>query len=86
MSGELTLSGLVVPVAGIREKVLGAGRAGMTAVVLLATNEPDVAESFPDGGLSVCYARTMDDVLAAALPAAVSGQGPVEVERPTGRI
>ncbi len=78
ISGELTLSGRVAPVAGIREKVLGAGRAGMTAVVLPAANEPDVAESFADGppcGLGVRYAGTMDDVLAAVLPDAVGVQG-----------
>ena len=88
MTGELTLSGRVAPVAGIREKLLRAGRAGMTAVVLPAANEPDVAESFADGlpcGLGVRYAGTMDDVLAAALPDAVGGQGPVEVEQPTRR-
>ncbi len=60
----------------------------MTAVVLPAANEPDVAESFADGlpcGLGVRYAGTMDDVLAAALPDAGGGQGPVEVEQPTRR-
>ena len=65
MSGELTLSGRVAPVAGIREKVIEAGRAGMTAVILPADNEPDVAESFGEGlpcGLSVRYAATMDDM------------------------
>ena len=75
MSGELTLSGRVAPVAGIREKVLGAVRAGMTAVILPADNEPDVAESFGEGlqcGIGVRYAGTMDDVLAAALPDAVA--------------
>ncbi len=79
----------MAPVASIREKVLGAIRARMTAVILPAANEPDVAESFVDGvpcGLSVRYARTMDDVLAAALPDAAGGRGPVEVDRLTGRI
>ena len=56
----------------------------MTAVVLPAANEADVAESFADGlpcGLGVRYAGTMDDVLAAALPDAADAQGLVEVER-----
>ena len=85
-TGELTLSGRVAPAAGIREKVLGASRAGMTAVVLPSAFEPDVAESFADGmpcGLRVRYTGTMDHVLAAALPDAVGGQGPVEVDRTT---
>lgn len=56
----------------------------MTAVILPTANEPDIAESFVEGlpcGLSVRYARTMDDVLAAALPDAAGGRGPVEVDR-----
>ena len=71
MTGELTLGGQVEPVAGIREKVLAACRAGMATVVLPAANEPDVGESFPRGlpyGISVHYAETMDQVLSAALP------------------
>ena len=71
MSGELTLAGTVEPVGGIREKVLGACRARMTAVVVPSGNEADIAESFgdePPGGIRVCYARTMDDVLEVVLP------------------
>ena len=62
MSGELTLAGTVEPVGGIREKVLGACRARMTAVVLPPGNEADIAESCGDelpGGIRVCCARTM---------------------------
>ena len=75
MSGELTLAGTVEPVVGIREKVLGACRARMTAVVLPRGNEADIAESFgdePPGGIRVCYARTMDGVLEVVLPGAVA--------------
>ena len=71
MSGELTLAGTVERVAGIREKVLGACRAGMAAVVLPSANEADVADSFGDGlpcGIRVHYAKEMDDVLAVVLP------------------
>ena len=81
MTGELTLSGRVAPVGGIREKVLGASRAGMTTVILPAANELDVAESFAEGlpsGISVRHARMLDDVLATALPDAVLDA------RPTG--
>jgi len=44
MTGEITLSGLVLPVGGIREKVLAARRFGMHTVILPALNEPDLAE------------------------------------------
>ena len=88
MPGELTLWGRVAPVGGVRGAGARRGPAGMTAVVLPAANEADVAESFPDGlpgGLGVRYAGTMDDVLAAELPDAVDGPGPVEVEGRTSR-
>ena len=48
MSGELTLAGMIEPVGGIQEKVLGAYRARMTTVLLPSGNEADVAESFGD--------------------------------------
>ena len=85
MSGELTLAGTVEPVGGIREKVLGACRARMTAVVLPRGNEADIAESFgdePPGGIRVCYARTMDDVLEVVLPGVVAATtAPPEQQR-----
>ena len=71
MTGELTLGGQVEPVAGIREKVQAACRAGMATVVLPAANEADVGESFPGGlpsGISARYASIMDEVLTGALP------------------
>ena len=71
MTGELTLGGQVEPVAGIREKMLAACRAGMATVVLPASNEADVGESFPRGllyDISVRYATTMDEVLKVTLP------------------
>ena len=44
MTGEITLSGLVLPVGGIREKALAARRVGIKTVILPALNEADLAE------------------------------------------
>jgi ATP-dependent Lon protease len=44
MTGEITLSGLVLPVGGIREKALAARRSGIKTMILPALNEPDLAE------------------------------------------
>ena len=44
MTGEITLSGLVLPVGGIREKALAARRLGIKTMILPALNEPDLAE------------------------------------------
>ena len=71
MTGELTLSGALAPVGGIRGKVLAAGRVGMTDVILPRANLQDANESFGGAlppGLDVHYAVTMDDVLMVALP------------------
>ncbi len=70
MSGELTLAGTVEPVASIREKVLAACRAGMTAVILPAANKADVTDIFGDElpcRITIHYARTMDDVFEMVL-------------------
>ena len=71
MTGELTLSGALAPVGGIRSKVLAACRVGLAGVILPQANRQDVNESLGGAlppGLDVHYAVTMDDVLKVALP------------------
>ena len=70
MTGEMTLSGVVLPIGGVKEKVLGAKRAGITHVLLPADNEPNaVADLPPDilGNMKITYVRTLDEVLEHAL-------------------
>jgi ATP-dependent Lon protease len=70
MTGEVTLSGLVLPVGGIKEKVLAAKRAGISTVILPRQNEKHVKEDLTDElrrGLIVHYVTSMDEVLALAL-------------------
>ena len=70
MTGELTLSGALSPVGGIRSKVLAACRVGIAGVILPRANRQDVNESFGGAlrsGLDVHYAVTMDDVLKVGL-------------------
>lgn len=65
LTGEITLRGLVLPVGGIKEKVLAAKRAGIKQVLLPKKNEKDVAEIEKDviGDLKVNYLERMDGVL-----------------------
>ena len=69
MTGEITLRGLVLPVGGIKEKVLAAKRAGIKSVILPEKNRKDVEEIKPSSlkGLSVTYIKRMEDVIELAL-------------------
>ena len=73
MTGELTLTGRVMAIGGVKEKVLGALRAGIERIVLPRDNEGDVSE-LPESvreSLEFVYAEKLDDVMAVALrPAA----------------
>jgi ATP-dependent Lon protease len=72
MTGEITLSGNVLPVGGIKEKVLAAKRAGVHDVILPAENKTNVEEDLtPEQlvGLNTHYVKTIDEVLEFALPA-----------------
>jgi ATP-dependent Lon protease len=69
MTGEITLRGKVLPVGGIKEKVLAAKRAGIATVVLPERNRKDVEEIEPQllAGLSLEYVGTIDDALRVTL-------------------
>jgi len=69
MTGEITLRGQVLPVGGIKEKVLAARRAGLKEIVLCWQNERDIKEIEPAfiKGLTFHYVKTMQQVLEIAL-------------------
>ncbi len=70
MTGEITLRGEVLPIGGVKEKVLAAHRAGLRTVVLPARNQPDLTEVPADirSDLKFVLARRVEDVLACVIP------------------
>jgi ATP-dependent Lon protease len=70
MTGEITLSGLVLPVGGIREKALAARRHGIKAFILPARNEPDLAELPPEVRDTMRFVpvHTLNEALEVSLP------------------
>jgi ATP-dependent Lon protease len=71
MTGEITLTGRVLPIGGVKEKVLAAQRAGITTVILPQDNEGDLDDVQEDIRKSMRFvlAETIDEVLEAAFPA-----------------
>ena len=69
MTGETTLRGRVMPVGGVKEKILAAKRAGITELILSEDNRKDIAEIKPEyiAGLTFHYVRNNSDVLRLAL-------------------
>jgi ATP-dependent Lon protease len=99
MTGEITLRGRVLPIGGLKEKLLAALRGGLKTVLIPKDNEKDLAE-IPDNvkrGLKIVPVATVDEVLKVAIagqpeplppevediPAAAMPPKPAEVERPT---
>ena len=82
MTGESTLRGRVLPIGGLKEKVLGAHRAGITTIILPKDNEADM-EDIPEevrNQLTFHPVSTLDEAFAIALMPASNGMSPV---RPT---
>lgn len=81
MTGEITLSGLVLPVGGIKEKVLAARRAGIRRVILPRANESDLRElpKHVREELTFTFAERIEDALGAALPGVAERMEPVEM-------
>ena len=94
MTGEITLRGMVLPVGGIKEKVLAAHRAGVKAIILPERNQRDLAD-VPDNvkkSLKFVFARQMDEVAQKALarkkrtlPGKTPPRGPGGAKRPPRR-
>ncbi len=69
MTGEITLRGRVLPIGGLKEKLLAAKQAGITTVLVPSENKPDIAELQEEitGGLELLYVSAMPEVLKTAL-------------------
>jgi ATP-dependent Lon protease len=84
MTGEITLRGRVLPIGGVKEKVLGAHRAGIPEIILPRENEADL-EDLPEEvrrSLHFHFVDTLDEVLELALRAPRPAAWPMEVEAP----
>jgi ATP-dependent Lon protease len=71
MTGEITLSGNVLPIGGVKEKTLAAKRAGVKDIILPAENQMNMEEDLtPEQlqGITVHYVKSIDEVLEIALP------------------
>ena len=83
MTGEITLRGRVLPIGGLKEKLLAALRAGIKTVLIPKDNEKDLAE-IPDNvksGLNIVPVSVVDEVISNAL---TSEPLPVEIEEDEG--
>ena len=86
MTGEITLSGQVLPVGGIKEKVLAAKRAGVIEIILPADNEPNVHEDLNEellDGLVLHYVKSIHEAIDLALE---KEPAPIEVGKPTREV
>jgi ATP-dependent Lon protease len=86
MTGEITLRGKVLPIGGVKEKLLAAHRLGLRTVILPKDNEKDLADIPPEiqAQMSIHFVQSMDEVLQLALetPLPISAQPPVDAVEP----
>src|SRR6185295_4599185 len=78
MTGEITLSGLVFPIGGVKEKVLAAHRAGIQRIILPSRNEADI-DDIPEDvrkELQIVFVSRINEVLDAALEVLVANPPP----------
>jgi ATP-dependent Lon protease len=86
MTGEITLSGRVLPVGGVKEKVLAARRGGIREVILPRQNKKNVDEDLTEElrrELSIHFVQSVDEVLLLAL---LPGPGTSRVKRTDRRV
>lgn len=78
MTGEITLRGKVLPIGGLKEKLLAAKNAGIHTVLIPEHNQADVEEFSSEitGGLSILPVKNMDEVFREAFAEPVSGRAP----------
>jgi ATP-dependent Lon protease len=84
MTGELTLTGRVLPIGGVKEKVLGACRAGIFEIILPKENEPDI-EDIPEEvkcQLRFHFVETLHEVLAVVLSGVRLQDGQLSFDEP----
>jgi CBS domain-containing protein len=70
MTGEITLSGVLLPIGGLKEKVLAARRSGIKRIIIPTDNDPNLREEVPDhirGDLEIVLAATMEQAVDLAL-------------------
>lgn len=85
MTGEITLRGRVLPIGGLKEKLLAAKTAGITTVLVPKKNEKDVAEISNEikSGMEICYVESMDDVIPLAFATKIRAAVPAN-DKPDG--
>jgi ATP-dependent Lon protease len=86
MTGEITLRGKVLPIGGVKEKLLAAHRLGLRTIILPKDNEKDLADVPPEiqAQISIKFVESMDEVLQIALeqPLPIAGHPPVAAVEP----
>jgi ATP-dependent Lon protease len=87
MTGEITLSGLVFPIGGVKEKVLAAHRAGIRRIILPSRNEADVDDIPEDvrNDLQIVFVSGIAEVLDAALEVLVANPPPIAATMESAR-